>query len=327
MGWLRRAHGLSCDNLVSAEVVTADGNVVRAPADENPELFWALCGGGGNFGVVTSFEYRLHPVGPDVAVAFVLYPGERAVEVIDAFAAFMAEAPDEVSPLAFLGRVPHAEAFPEEAHGLPYVALAAVHPGPVAEGERVLGPLRELGDPIVDLSDAMPYTEAQKLLDEDYPDGWQYYWKSLELDGARPEVVQRLVEHAAAAPSDHSTIDIWWHGGAMGRVPAEATAFGARPQILLGYEANFEDPADDAENVAWVRDSLAELRAVLDRRRLPQLPRVLRGGRRAPPGVVRRRELRAARGTEDGVRPGERVPLQRQHQAEQESDGYVALSH
>jgi FAD/FMN-containing dehydrogenase len=259
MGWLRRAHGLTSDNLVSAEIVTADGDVVHASADEHSELFWALRGGGGNFGVVTSFEYRLHPVGPDVAVAFVLYPGDRAVEVIDAFAAFMAEATEEVSPVLFLGRVPQAEPFPEEAHGAPYVAIAGVHPGPVAEGERVLGPLRELGDPIVDLSQAMPYKDAQSLLDDDYPDGGQYYWKSLELEALIPDVVRRLVEHAAAAPSDHSTIDIWWHGGAMGRIPAEATAFGARPTILLGYEANFDDPADAAENVAWVRGSLAEL--------------------------------------------------------------------
>ena len=195
-----------------------------------------------------------------MAVAFVLYPGERAVEVMDAFAAYMAEAPEEVSPLLFLGRVPQADMFPAEAHGQPYVAIAGVHPGPVSEGEEVLRPLRELGDPIVDLSDAMPYVEAQQLLDEDYPDGWHYYWKSLELEALVPDVVRRLVEHAAAAPSDHSTIDVWWHGGAMGRVPAEATAFGARPTILLGYEANFEDPAEAADNVAWVRGSLAELR-------------------------------------------------------------------
>ena len=121
----------------------------------------------------------------------------------------MAEAPEAVSPIAFLGRVPHADAFPEKAHGQPYVALAGVHPGPVSEGEKVLRPLRELGDPIVDLSQAMPYKDAQSLLDEDYPDGWRYYWKSLELEALVPDVVRRLVEHAAAAPSDHSTIDIW----------------------------------------------------------------------------------------------------------------------
>jgi len=260
MGWLRRAHGLTVDNLIAAVVVTADGSVVRASEHDHPELFWALRGGGGNFGVVTSFEYRLHPVGPEVAVAFVLYPGARAVDVTDAFAAYMADAPEEVSPLLVLGRVPHAEVFPAEAHGQPFVAIAGVHPGPVAEGEAVLRPLRELGDPIVDLSGTMPWVNAQQLLDEDYPDGWHYYWKSLELETLAPDVVRRLVEHAAEAPSDHSTIDIWWHGGAMGRVPAEATAYGARPTILLGYEANFEHADEAADNIAWVRGSLAELR-------------------------------------------------------------------
>ena len=260
MGWLRRAHGLTVDNLVAAVVVTADGSVVRASEHDHPELFWALRGGGGNFGVVTSFEYRLHPVGPEVAVAFVLYPGARAVEVTDAFAAYMADASEEVSPLLVLGRVPHAEVFPAEAHGQPYVAIAGVHPGPVAEGEAVLRPLRELGDPIVDLSGSMPWVNAQQLLDGDYPDGWHYYWKSLEFETLAPDVVRRLVEHAAAAPSEHSTIDIWWHGGAMGRVPADATAYGARPTILLGYEANFEHADEAADNIAWVRGSLAELR-------------------------------------------------------------------
>ena len=129
IGWLRRKHGLAADNLVSLEVVTADGHVRTASESENEELFWALRGGGGSFGVVTSFEYRLHPVGPDVLVAFVLYPGERATEVLRAVDEYTATAPEEVSPLAFLGRVPHADAFPSEAHGLPYVAVAAVHPG------------------------------------------------------------------------------------------------------------------------------------------------------------------------------------------------------
>jgi FAD/FMN-containing dehydrogenase len=260
MGWLRRLHGLSSDNLVSAEVVTADGAVVRASESWHPELFWALRGGGGNFGVVTELEYRAHPVGPNVAVAFVLYPGEGAAEVVAEFASYMESAPEEVSPLCFLGRVPHAEPFPEEAHGRPYVGVLALHAGDPAEGERVLLPLRDFGDPIVDLSETMSYVDAQRVLDEDYPDGWQYYWKSLELEALTPDVVRRIVGHAAAAPSDHSTIDIWWHGGALSRTPAEATAFGPRPLILLGYEANFEDPEEATANVAWVRGSLAELR-------------------------------------------------------------------
>ena len=260
MGWLRRLHGLSCDNLVSAEVVTADAHVVTASEHENADLLWALRGGGGNFGVVTSFEFRVHPVGPEVAVAFVLYPADRAREVFDAFDAYMRDAPDEVAPLCFLGRVPHADMFPTESHGAPYIALAGVHPGDPAEGEPVLRPLRKLRDPIADLSGTMPYVEAQSLLDEDYPNGGQYYWKSIELDSLGGEAIGLLIDHAAAAPSHHSTVDVWYQGGAMGRVPADATAFGARAPILLGYEANFEEPADRDANVEWVRRSIEELR-------------------------------------------------------------------
>src|ERR671914_1836857 len=155
IGWLRRKHGLSSDNLLSVDVVTADGRFLTASEEENEDLYWGIRGGGGNFGVVTSFEYRLHPVGPEVTFCFVLYPGNRAKEVLQACEEYMAEAPDEVSPLGVLGRVPHDALFPEEWHGEQYVALLAMHPGEVEEGERVLQPLRELGQPIADLSGVM----------------------------------------------------------------------------------------------------------------------------------------------------------------------------
>jgi FAD/FMN-containing dehydrogenase len=260
IGWLRRTHGLSCDNLAAAEIVTADGRVLAASADQQGDLFWGLRGGGGNFGVVTAFEYVLHPLGPPVALAFVLYPGDRAREVLELYRDYMAGAPDEVAPLAFLGRVPHADVFPEEWHGKPYAALVGIYAGDPAEGERVLRPLRELGGAIADLSNELPYVEAQTVLDEDYPDGWRYYWKSIELDTLSDEAIAKAIEHAAAAPSHHSTVDVWYHGGAMGRVPAEATAFGDRALILLGYEANFEEQGEADENVAWVRRSVEEIR-------------------------------------------------------------------
>ena len=259
IGWLRRKHGLAVDNLVSLEVVTANGRVLTASESENEELFWALRGGGGSFGVVTSFEYRLHPVGPDVLVAFVLYPGERAAEILRAVDEYTASAPEDVSPLAFLGRVPHADPFPSEAHGVPYVAVAAVHPGEPSTGERVVAPLRELGDEIVDLSGVMPWVEAQAILDEDYPDGWHYYWKSVDLDQLGDEALARLEAHAATAPSHHSTIDVWYHGGAMTRVDPDATAFGRRPSYLIGVEANWEPGDPDDENVAWAREVVDDL--------------------------------------------------------------------
>ena len=253
LGWLRRKHGLSSDNLISVDVVTADGRFLSASEEENPELFWGIRGGGGNFGVITCFEYRLHPVGPEVMVTFTFYPGDGAKEVLQSINEYMAQAPDEVSPLAFLGRIPQDEMFPAERHGEPFVAIMSIYAGDVAKGERVLEPLRELGKPIVDFSGAMPYTEAQRLLDEDYPEGGRYYWKSANVDGLGEEVIEALIAHAEAAPSDHSTIDIWYQGGAMARVAAEASAFGDRSApILLGIEANWEEPHDEA-NVSWAR--------------------------------------------------------------------------
>jgi FAD/FMN-containing dehydrogenase len=266
LGWLRRKYGLSSDNLVSVDVVTADGHSLTASETENPDLFWGIRGGGGNFGVVTSFEYRLYPVGPEVMCAFVLYPGARAKEVLRLIEQYMAQASDEVSPLSFLGRVPHDALFPEEWHGEQYVALLAMHPGEVEEGERVLQPLRELGEPIADLSGVMPYVEVQKILDEDYPEGWRYYWKSVNVNRLDDEVIEHLIAHAEAAPSDHSTIDVWYQGGAMSRVGAGETAFGDRSApYLLGIEANWEEkPQDDEANVAWARECVADMRQFSD---------------------------------------------------------------
>jgi FAD/FMN-containing dehydrogenase len=261
IGWLRRKYGLSSDNLVSVDIVTADGRFLTASETENADLFWGTRGGGGNFGVVTSFEYRLHPVGPEVVFCFVLYPGDRAKGVLRFCEEYMAQAPDEVCPLGVLGRVPPVELFPERWHGEPYVALLAMYVGDVEEGERVLRPLRELGGPIADLSARMPYTEAQAILDEDYPEGWHYYWKSVNVDGLSDEAIDHLVDHAEAARSDHSTIDVWYQGGAMSRVGGDESAFGDRSApILLGIEANWEGPQGDEANIAWVRNCIADMR-------------------------------------------------------------------
>jgi FAD/FMN-containing dehydrogenase len=262
MGHLRRKHGLSSDNLLSVDLVTADGRFLMASGEENTDLFWAIRGGGGNFGVVTSFEYRLYPVGPEVMCAFVFYPGDRTRDVLRSAEGYVAGAPDEVSPLSFLGRVPRVEDFPEEWHGEQFVGFLAVYAGPVEEGEEALRPLRELGDPIADFSGPMPYVEVQKLLDEDYPDGWRYYWKSLNVDELGDGVIEALIKQAEAAPSDHSTIDIWFQGGAMGRLGADESAFGDRSSpYLLGIEANWEpEPQEDETNIAWARACYSDLR-------------------------------------------------------------------
>jgi len=259
LGWLRRKHGLTVDNLVSFEVVTADGRVVTASDTENSDLFWGLRGGGGGLAVVTSFAYRAHSVGPDVMQLFIFYPGEWAAEILGRVDDFMATAPEEIGPISFLGRVPHVDDFPAEAHGRPYVAILGTYVGSVEDGERVVAPLRELGEPIADFSGPTSYVEAQAVLDADYPDGGLYYWKSADLERLDIDVIDRLEASAAAAPSDESTIDVWFHGGAMNRVAPEATAFGARPSYLIGVEANWHDPATSDANVAWARDVVAAL--------------------------------------------------------------------
>ena len=261
IGWLRRKHGLSVDNLVAAEVVTADGSVLTASESENEDLFWALRGGGGNFGAVTSLTYRAHPIGPEVFFCFVLYPAARANEVLRACERYLAEADEPIAPLGVLGKVPEADEFPAEQHGKPYVALLAMHTGDASDGEAVMAPLRELGDPIGDLSGTMPYTEAQGVLDEDYPDGWRYYWKSVNVRELSDEVVDGLVAQNEAAPSSHSTIDVWFQGGAIADVDEQATAFGNRgAPFLLGIEGNWEGGGNDEANVAWVRETVELMR-------------------------------------------------------------------
>ncbi|MGW5210840.1 FAD-binding oxidoreductase [Streptomyces sp. NPDC004051] len=260
MGWLRRKHGLSCDNLLSVRVVTADGRLLVADESQNQDLFWAVRGGGGNFGVVTSFEYRLHPLGPEVFLCFVLYPADRTGEVLRACEQYLSRRPDDFAPIGVLGKVPAAEPFPPEVHGKDFTALLAPYPGDPVEGERLLQPLREIADPLFDLSGPMPYSEVQAILDEDYPDGLHYYWKSVNVPELGDELIERLAERAAAAPSPRSTIDVWYQGGAMARVGEEETAFANRDApYLLGIEANWEAEADSAENMAWVRETFADL--------------------------------------------------------------------
>jgi FAD/FMN-containing dehydrogenase len=261
IGWLRRKHGLSCDNLISARVVTASGEVITASETENPEVLWGLRGGGGNLGVVTSLAYRLHPIGPEVFFCFVLYPADAAAEVMRGVQAHLDETGSDFAPLAVLGHVPEADEIPAEAHGRPYVAVLGMHTGPAADGAEATSPLRELAEPLADLSGTMPYTDAQGALDEDYPDGWRYYWKSINVGGLGDEVIAELVRRNAEAPSHHSTIDVWFQGGAMAEVGETETAFANRSApYLVGIEGNWEDAGTDEENVGWVRETFERMR-------------------------------------------------------------------
>jgi hypothetical protein len=265
IGHLRCKYGLSCDNLRSVEVVTAEGEYLMASADQNEDLFWGLRGGGGNFGIVTGFEFELHPVGPDVATCLVFYSGDRLTEVLRAYREFVANASDEFSTLVFAGELPEEEMFSAEWIHEQKFAIMGCYAGSADEGEAELKPLREFADPIADFSGTMPYTEFQKLLDEDYPDGMRYYWKSLYLDGLTDFAIDRIEYWAEAAPSPLSTVDVWQLGGAITDVGIEESAFAGRhAPFLLGVEANWEEPANDEANLEWVRDCLDDMRQFSD---------------------------------------------------------------
>lgn len=260
MGWLRRAHGLACDALIAATLVTADGRLVRASEAENPELLWGLRGGGGGLGVVTSFEYRAVPLGPEVAFNVTFYPRREARRVFHAHEAFLRDEPGRVSTLFALGRMP-AEGFPDELHGQPFAAVLGMYAGEVREGVEAMRPLREICEPLADLSDVVPYVEAQRFFDDDYPDGMRYYWKSTSLAAVDDRALDVLLDFAERTPSDLSTIDVWRHGGAMSEPAAAATAYGRRDlPYLVNGEANWEAPEDDEANIAWVRACLEALR-------------------------------------------------------------------
>ncbi|MFP3906637.1 MAG: FAD-binding oxidoreductase [Acidimicrobiales bacterium] len=279
IGWLRRKHGMSCDNLVAARLVTATGEVLDVDDDADPELMWALRGGGGNFGVVTELTYRLHPVGPEVFVAFVIHRGERSAEVLEAFGAWTTDLADEVTALAMCGAIPEAEEVPESWRGEPGVMIVACAATDLTTAEELTAPIRDLADPIVDLSGPMPYTELQSLFDEDYPNGFRYYWKSLHLPGMDAETVDRLVEWAGTRPSPLTTVDVWHLGGAMARVAPEATAYGDRSApYLLGIESNWEDPDHDEANVEWTRRCFEAFRSLSTGREYLNFPGFLEDG-------------------------------------------------
>lgn len=280
IGWLRRKYGLSCDNLLSVDLVTADGRFLKASAEENPDLFWGIRGGGGNFGVVTSFEYRLHPVGPEVMFCCVFHHGESTKAALRFYREYAATAPDEVTSFVICGTVPGEEPFPEDIRDLPFVLFAALYAGPVEQGERAVRPLRNFGEPLVDFSGPMPYVEAQSFFDEDYPAGeLHYYWKSLYLDDLGDEAIDRIIEHTEKRPSGISTVDVWHLGGAISRVGPGESAFGGRgAPFLLGVEANWEASRDDEANIAWARECVEDMQRFSGGGQYLNFPGFLEGG-------------------------------------------------
>lgn len=254
LGVMMRAHGLSCDNLRSVEVVTADGVVRTAGADVHPDLFWAARGGGRGIGVVTSFELALHPLGPEVAGALVLYRYEDAAAVLRAWRDVAADAPRTVAPELALWSIPPLPDLAEDLHGAPVVVVAGVFVGPAAGAGPVLAPLRSLATPLADLSATSSYVESQSSLDGLFPAGGRYYWKSHFVDELTDDLVDELVAVGAGRPTPESVVFLRTLGGAIDDVADDETAYPHRgARFNVSVDASWHDPALDASAVAWAR--------------------------------------------------------------------------
>jgi FAD/FMN-containing dehydrogenase len=263
LGWLMRKHGLTVDNLVEAEVVTAEGDIIRASSDEHPDLFWALRGGGGNFGVVTSFRFALHPVGPTVIAGPVVWAADDTTDVLRFYRDFAADAPDELGTVVRLGTIPPLPVISDELHFRPAIAVGCCYAGPVDDGERTVRALRRFGSPLVDLVGPTLYVDHQSSIDDTVPHGWHYYWKATGLTGLSDEVIDVVAEHAHRASSPRSYTAVFHMGGAVARVPRDATAYANRDVAHnLVVDAAWlpdEDATVGESETTWAREFLEAL--------------------------------------------------------------------
>jgi len=256
IGHLMRKFGLSIDALRSCDVVTAQGDFVVANERDNPDLFWGLRGGGGNFGIVTNFTFALQPLGPSLLAGMVAWPMKDAPLVLRFLREFVADAPDEVGIMANLRLAPPLPLIPAELHGKPVVALVATYAGPIDEGEAILRPIRRIATPAVNAIVPKPYVTHQKMFDAALPHGRHYYWKSHKLGPLTDGIIDVLVEHCEQITSPMSTVPIFSFGGAVARVPDDATAF---PYRDAAHDINIvaswlpENIGDAGRHIDWVR--------------------------------------------------------------------------
>jgi FAD/FMN-containing dehydrogenase len=265
VGWLMRKHGLTIDNLLAVDVVTADGELLRASEEDHPDLFWALRGGGGNFGVATSFEFRLHSVGPTVLAGPIMWDASDAGEVLRFYRDFVRAAPDELGTIVKFGTAPPLPVIPEDLHWRPVMTVGTCYTGPIEDGERVLRPLRACRSPLLDLVGPAPYVRLQSALDSTVLHGWHYYWKSTHLPELRDDLIDVITEHAFSCSSPRSYVALFHLEGAVSRVAEGGTAFGNRQAshaiTLDGVWRPGEDFGD--RDTAWARrffDALSRFR-------------------------------------------------------------------
>ncbi len=254
-GWLSRKHGLTIDNLISADVVTATGERVKASESENADLFWGIRGGGGNFGIVTSFEFGLHSVGPEVMAGLIVHPFRDAAEVLRAYRKFVASVPDELAAWVVLRKAPPLPFLPEEVHGTEVLVIAALYAGDVADGERAMEGLRKIGNPIADVIAPSAFIDFESAFDPLLTPGSRNYWKSHDFAELSDGAFDVFVEYAGKLPTPQCEIFIAHLGGAVSRVPAEATAYTHRDaEFVLNVHTRWDDPADDDRCVSWARE-------------------------------------------------------------------------
>jgi len=255
IGWLHRKFGLTIDQLLSVEMVTAGGEVVRASEDENADLFWGLRGGGGNFGVVTEFEFRLNPLGPQVLAGPIFWPMEDSPRLLRFYRDWIAEAPDDLMTIVMHRKAPALDYIPAELHGKLVVGVVCCYAGPVDEGERVVRPLREFGSPVLDLCAPKPYLEHQGMFDASYPHGRWYYMRACDIAELTDEVIDITVEHSMQIRSPLTAFPIWQLGGAVARVADEDTAFTSRgAAYTFNLTSMTEGPEGFDEERQWTRD-------------------------------------------------------------------------
>lgn len=261
-GYLTRRWGWTSDNVVGMDVVTADAKVVKASASENPDLFWGLRGGGGNFGVVTGIDYALFPVGPEVVGGLVAWPASEAPGVLDLYRSLAEAAPPELTLVAIMRPAPPAPWLPKEMHGKPIVALLACYSGKPEEGEKTVAAIKSFRKPVGDVLVRRPYTQLQSLLDATQPKGRRYYWKSEYLSRVDPALCAKATEHAAKIRSPHSAVILFQIGGALNQVGEEHSPVGNRDaRYVLNIAGSWEQASDDAANMEWARNAWNDMKA------------------------------------------------------------------
>jgi FAD/FMN-containing dehydrogenase len=261
-GYLTRRWGWTTDNILGVDLVTAEGQPARASADQNPDLFWALRGGGGNFGVVTGIDYQLYPVGPEVVGGIVAWPADASPGVLELYRELSMAAPPELTLVVLMRLAPPAPWLPKDMHGKPIIAMLACHSGHPDDGEKAVAPIKAFGQPVGDILVRRPYAQLQSLLDATQPKGRRYYWKSEYLPGIEPALCEKVMAHAAKIPSPHSAVILFHLDGALNRLDGDSSATGNRDaRYVLNIAGSWEQADADPANIQWAREAWAAMKS------------------------------------------------------------------